>query len=107
MLHFGSRVKPQIRLAVSSTLGSRCVNITAFPLGRRDEKRGAVAVSLVRHDGKVTGSILGAIRGIPAITTARQASNTGMEPFFSRTACGLHHLNASAFGLVFSFFNNL
>jgi len=40
-------------------------------LGRREASQGAEAVSLVRLDGEVSDAILGAIRGIPAITVAR------------------------------------
>jgi len=47
------------------------VNIATFALGRKDETRGADAVSLVRLDGEVSESILGPIRGIAAITEAK------------------------------------
>jgi hypothetical protein len=36
-----------------------------------------------------------------------QASNAGTESILSRTTRGLPHLNASAFGLTFVFFDNL
>ena len=56
---------------VGSTLGKQGVNIATFALGRRDALRGAEAVSLVRLDGEVSGSILGPIREISAITEAK------------------------------------
>ncbi|HEY6387791.1 MAG TPA: hypothetical protein VIX91_19110 [Candidatus Acidoferrum sp.] len=56
---------------MGSTPGSMGVNIATFALGRREAAKGAEAVSLVRLDGEVSGSILNAIRGIPAITVAR------------------------------------
>jgi D-3-phosphoglycerate dehydrogenase / 2-oxoglutarate reductase len=56
---------------VGSTLGRLGVNIATFALGRREEARGAEAVSLVRVDGPVQDSILSEIRQIKAITEAR------------------------------------
>ncbi len=71
MLYLRNRDEPGVIGQVGSTLGNLGVNIATFALGRRDEKQGAEAVSLVRLDGEVSDSILGAIRGIPAITVAR------------------------------------
>ena len=56
---------------IGTTLGKLGVNIATFALGRREAQRGADAVSLVRVDGEVAGSILEPIRAIPAITQAK------------------------------------
>src|SRR5271170_7980920 len=71
MLYLRNRDEPGVIGQVGSTLGNLGVNIATFALGRREATAGAEAVSLVRLDGEVSDSILGAIRGIPAITVAR------------------------------------
>jgi D-3-phosphoglycerate dehydrogenase len=71
MLYLRNRDEPGVIGQVGSTLGNLGVNIATFALGRREASKGAEAVSLVRLDGDVSDSILGAIRGIPAITVAR------------------------------------
>lgn len=71
MLYLRNRDEPGVIGQVGSTLGNLGVNIATFALGRRDASKGAEAVSLVRLDGEVSDSILGAIRGIPAVTVAR------------------------------------
>jgi D-3-phosphoglycerate dehydrogenase len=71
MLYLRNRDEPGVIGHVGSTLGNLGVNIATFALGRRQASQGAEAVSLVRLDGEVSDSILGAIRGIPAITVAR------------------------------------
>ncbi|MGB7629119.1 MAG: ACT domain-containing protein, partial [Candidatus Acidiferrum sp.] len=71
MLYLRNRDEPGVIGQVGSTLGNMGVNIATFALGRREATAGAEAVSLVRLDGDVSDTILGAIRGIPAITVAR------------------------------------
>ena len=71
MLYLRNRDEPGVIGQVGSTLGNMGVNIATFALGRREAAKGAEAVSLVRLDGEVSDSILGAIRGIPAVTVAR------------------------------------
>ncbi len=71
MLYLRNRDEPGVIGQVGSTLGNMGVNIATFALGRREANKGAEAVSLVRLDGEVSDRILGAIRGIPAITVAR------------------------------------
>lgn len=71
MLYLRNRDEPGVIGQVGSTLGQRGVNIATFALGRREQTQGSEAVSLVRLDGEVTDVILGAIRGITAITEAR------------------------------------
>ena len=71
MLFLRNRDEPGVIGRVGSTLGQLGVNIATFALGRRDQKQGAEAVSLVRLDGEVADSILMAMRDIPAITEAR------------------------------------
>src|SRR5580692_6246466 len=71
ILYLRNRDEPGVIGQVGSTLGKLGVNIATFALGRRDQTRGAEAVSLVRLDGEVTASILGPIREIPAITGAK------------------------------------
>jgi D-3-phosphoglycerate dehydrogenase len=71
MLYLRNRDEPGVIGQVGATLGNLGVNIATFALGRREASKGAEAVSLVRLDGEVSDSILGAIRGIPAITVAR------------------------------------
>jgi D-3-phosphoglycerate dehydrogenase len=71
MLYLRNRDEPGVIGLVGSTLGNLGVNIATFALGRREATKGAEAVSLVRLDGNVSDSILGAIRGIPAVTVAR------------------------------------
>jgi D-3-phosphoglycerate dehydrogenase len=71
MLYLRNRDEPGVIGQVGSTLGNLGVNIATFALGRREATKGAEAVSLVRLDGNVSDSILGAIRGIPAVTVAR------------------------------------
>ena len=71
MLYLRNRDEPGVIGQVGSTLGNMGVNIATFALGRREASKGAEAVSLVRLDGEVSDRILGAIRGIPAITVAR------------------------------------
>jgi D-3-phosphoglycerate dehydrogenase / 2-oxoglutarate reductase len=71
ILYLRNRDEPGVIGQVGSTLGKQGVNIATFALGRREESRGAEAVSLVRLDGEVSASILGPIRAIPAITEAR------------------------------------
>jgi D-3-phosphoglycerate dehydrogenase len=71
ILYLRNRDEPGVIGQVGSTLGKQGVNIATFALGRREESRGAEAVSLVRLDGEVSASILEPIRAIPAITEAR------------------------------------
>jgi D-3-phosphoglycerate dehydrogenase / 2-oxoglutarate reductase len=71
ILYLRNRDEPGVVGQVGSTLGNLGVNIATFALGRREEKRGSEAVSLVRLDGEVSDSILEAIRGIRAITAAK------------------------------------
>jgi D-3-phosphoglycerate dehydrogenase len=71
ILYLRNRDEPGVIGQVGSTLGKLGVNIATFALGRREEARGAEAVSLVRLDGEVSGSLLGPIREIPAITEAK------------------------------------
>jgi D-3-phosphoglycerate dehydrogenase len=71
MLYLRNRDEPGVIGQVGSTLGKLGVNIATFALGRRNDAQGAEAVSLVRLDGEVSGSILEPIRKIPAITEAR------------------------------------
>lgn len=71
ILYLRNRDEPGVIGQVGSTLGNMGVNIATFALGRREATKGAEAVSLVRLDGEVSDRILGAIRGIPAITVAR------------------------------------
>jgi D-3-phosphoglycerate dehydrogenase / 2-oxoglutarate reductase len=71
MLYLRNRDEPGVIGQVGSTLGNLGVNIATFALGRREATKGSEAVSLVRLDGNVSDSILGAIRGIPAVTVAR------------------------------------
>jgi D-3-phosphoglycerate dehydrogenase len=71
ILYLRNRDEPGVIGQVGSTLGKQGVNIATFALGRRDALRGAEAVSLVRLDGEVSGSILGPIREISAITEAK------------------------------------
>ena len=71
ILYLRNRDEPGVIGMVGSTLGKLGVNIATFALGRRDATRGAEAVSLVRLDGEVPGSILEPIRAIPAITRAK------------------------------------
>lgn len=71
MLYLRNRDEPGVIGQVGSTLGQRGVNIATFALGRREQTQGSEAVSLVRLDGEVSDVILGAIRGITAITEAR------------------------------------
>src|SRR3984957_16587522 len=71
ILYLRNRDEPGVIGQVGSTLGKLGVNIATFALGRRDETRGAEAVSLVRLDGDVSESTLDPIKGISAITEAR------------------------------------
>jgi D-3-phosphoglycerate dehydrogenase len=71
ILYLRNRDEPGVIGQIGSTLGKLGVNIATFALGRREAHRGADAVSLVRVDGEVSGSILGPIRAIPAITEAK------------------------------------
>jgi D-3-phosphoglycerate dehydrogenase len=71
ILYLRNRDEPGVIGQVGSTLGKLGVNIATFALGRRDETRGAEAVSLVRLDGDVSESILDPIKGIPAVTGAK------------------------------------
>jgi D-3-phosphoglycerate dehydrogenase / 2-oxoglutarate reductase len=71
ILYLRNRDEPGVIGQVGSTLGKQGVNIATFALGRREESRGAEAVSLVRLDGEVSASILEPIRAIPAITEAK------------------------------------
>src|ERR1700722_34921 len=71
ILYLRNRDEPGVIGQVGATLGKLGVNIATFALGRRDETRGAQAVSLVRLDGEVSESILGPIREIGAITEAK------------------------------------
>jgi D-3-phosphoglycerate dehydrogenase len=71
ILYLRNRDEPGVIGQVGSTLGKLGVNIATFALGRREESRGAEAVSLVRLDGEVSASILEPIRAIPAITEAK------------------------------------
>jgi D-3-phosphoglycerate dehydrogenase len=71
ILYLRNRDEPGVIGQIGSTLGKLGVNIATFALGRREAQSGADAVSLVRVDGKVSASILGPIRAIPAITEAK------------------------------------
>ena len=71
LLYLRNRDEPGVIGQVGATLGKLGVNIATFALGRREAHRGAEAVSLVRLDGEVSGSILEPIRGIAAITEAK------------------------------------
>jgi D-3-phosphoglycerate dehydrogenase len=71
ILYLRNRDEPGVIGQVGSTLGKQGVNIATFALGRKDESRGAEAVSLVRLDGEVSAAILEPIRQIPAITEAK------------------------------------
>jgi D-3-phosphoglycerate dehydrogenase len=71
ILYLRNRDEPGVIGQVGATLGKQGVNIATFALGRRDETRGAEAVSLVRLDGEVSEAILEPIRGIPAVTGAK------------------------------------
>jgi len=71
ILYLRNRDEPGVIGQIGMTLGKLGVNIATFALGRREAQRGADAVSLVRVDGDVSSSVLGPIRGIPAITEAK------------------------------------
>jgi D-3-phosphoglycerate dehydrogenase len=71
ILYLRNRDEPGVVGQIGSTLGKLGVNIATFALGRREAQCGADAVSLVRVDGEVSGSILGPIRAISAITEAK------------------------------------
>jgi len=71
ILYLRNRDEPGVIGQVGSTLGKLGVNIATFALGRRDQTRGAEAISLVRLDGDVSESILEPIKGIPAVTAAK------------------------------------
>src|SRR5216684_1417580 len=71
ILYLRNHDEPGVIGQVGNTLGRLGVNIATFALGRREATRGAEAVSLVRVDGPVQGSILDEIRKIKAITEAR------------------------------------
>src|SRR5215470_8607993 len=71
ILYLRNRDEPGVIGQVGTTLGKLGVNIATFALGRREAVRGAEAAALVRLDGLVPESILGPIRAIPAITTAK------------------------------------
>jgi D-3-phosphoglycerate dehydrogenase / 2-oxoglutarate reductase len=71
ILFLRNRDEPGVIGQVGSTLGKLGVNIATFALGRREAHQGAEAVSLVRLDGEVSGSILEPIRQIAAITEAK------------------------------------
>jgi D-3-phosphoglycerate dehydrogenase / 2-oxoglutarate reductase len=71
ILYLRNRDEPGVVGQIGSTLGKLGVNIATFALGRREAQRGADAVSLVRVDGEVSGSILGPLREISAITEAK------------------------------------
>src|SRR2546422_2020437 len=71
ILYLRNRDEPGVIGQIWTTLGKTGVNIATFALGRREAQSGADAVSLVRVDGKVSASVLGPIRAIPAITEAK------------------------------------
>jgi len=71
ILYLRNRDEPGVIGQVGTTLGKLGVNIATFALGRREAVRGAEAAALVRLDGLVPESILGPMRAIPAITTAK------------------------------------
>ena len=71
ILYLRNRDEPGVIGQVGTTLGKLGVNIATFALGRREAVQGSEAVSLVRVDGDVSGSILEPIRAIPAITEAK------------------------------------
>jgi D-3-phosphoglycerate dehydrogenase len=71
VLYLRNNDEPGVIGYIGTTLGKHGVNIATFALGRREATRGAEAVSLVRLDGEVTGSILEPIRANSAITQAR------------------------------------
>jgi D-3-phosphoglycerate dehydrogenase len=71
ILYLRNHDEPGVIGHVGATLGKLGVNIATFALGRRKAQRGAEAISLIRLDGEVSESILGPIRGLPAITEAK------------------------------------
>jgi D-3-phosphoglycerate dehydrogenase / 2-oxoglutarate reductase len=71
ILYLTNRDEPGVIGQVGSTLGKLGVNIATFALGRRAAQRGSDAVSLVRLDGDVPASVVDAMRGIKAITSAK------------------------------------
>jgi D-3-phosphoglycerate dehydrogenase / 2-oxoglutarate reductase len=71
LLYLRNLDQPGVIGQVGATLGKLGVNIATLSLGRRDDTRGAEAVSLIRLDGDVPVSILEPIRAIKAITEAR------------------------------------
>jgi D-3-phosphoglycerate dehydrogenase len=71
VLYLRNNDEPGVIGYIGTTLGKHGVNIATFALGRREATRGAEAVSLVRLDGEVTGTILEPILANTAITQAR------------------------------------
>jgi D-3-phosphoglycerate dehydrogenase / 2-oxoglutarate reductase len=71
LLYLRNQDQPGVIGEVGTTLGKLGVNIATLSLGRRDDTRGAEAVSLIRLDGYVPVSILDPIRAIKAITEAK------------------------------------
>ncbi len=63
--------EPGVIGQVGTTLGKLGVNIATLSLGRRDDKPGAEAVSIIRLDGGVPQSVLEPIRAIKGITQAK------------------------------------
>jgi D-3-phosphoglycerate dehydrogenase / 2-oxoglutarate reductase len=56
---------------IGTALGSLGINIATFTLGRRSAARGADALALVGLDGKVDGSVVQHILGLPSVTDVR------------------------------------
>jgi D-3-phosphoglycerate dehydrogenase len=71
LLLLRNRDVPGVIGQVGTVLGSLGVNIATFALGRREVRRGADAMALIRLDGEVSDAILASIRGIASITEAR------------------------------------
>jgi len=71
ILYLRNHDEPGVIGQVGTALAMQGVNIASFSLGRREATAGSEAVAVVRLDGEVPESILGQIRGIPAVTEAR------------------------------------
>jgi len=80
LIFMRNRDVPGVIGQIGTLLGSRNINVASFALGRREQSGsmgsagpggGAEAVAIVRVDSAVPEPVLGALRGIPAVTFAR------------------------------------
>jgi len=71
VLYLRNADEPGVIGQVGTTLGKLGVNIATLSLGRRDDRQGAEAVSIIRLDGEVPQSILDPVREIRGITVAK------------------------------------